>query len=101
MEVELSTVTVTEPVFAKTKQRGWSKGYPPLFTEVNHSSYTARGYSVLASEDIEQLHAFAKSIGVAPGFYEARGAYLISNSKRKAAIRMGAKRIARQHSIRS
>jgi hypothetical protein len=89
--VNFSVVFVSPLKTRKTKQRRWKTFYPATSKTILHTSYTARGFAVMTCSCLETLHAAAKAIGLARGFFDsAHGVYLISSNKRKAAGKLGA-----------
>jgi len=76
--------------FRKINERAWRAQYLPTFEVVDHTSYTARGFCLMGSRCVDTLHLVAKALGIPKGFFNAKkGVYLISNNKRKQAIKAG------------
>lgn len=82
-EVSMSQVFVSSVSFQKRNIRRFYAG---------QETYTVRGVCRMSCSNLSRLHEFAKSIGVNRGFFDSNlKAYIISNKKRKRALRAGAR----------
>jgi len=99
--IDFRKVHVSDVTFRKTNERVWKTRYLPTLEVIDHSSYTARGFCLMGSRCVDTLHLVALALGIPRGFFNSKkGVYLISNNKRKQAIKAGAQDASNEASVR-